>query len=67
MSDVTTLRDNDLDSTRFPIAAKSNASGARNGDFTPDLDAVIAAWLDLPDAAEAGMMAAVKAATNGIY
>ncbi len=44
MSDVTTLPANELEKTPLPSAAKSDASGARNEGFGPDLQSVIAAW-----------------------
>ena len=57
---VTTLSDNDLQYTPDPRAPKSGASGARNGDFDPNLQAVIDAWPDLSEAARERILAIVE-------
>lgn len=64
--DVTTLSDNELHSTAFPSAAKSDATGARNGDFDADLQAVIDAWPDLPEAARSEVLQMVNRATEHV-
>ncbi len=46
-------------------AAESGAVGARNRTHDPELAAVVAAWADLPEAVRAGIVAMVRAASNG--
>ena len=58
--DVSTLSDNELHSIAFPSAAESDATGARNGDFDADLQAVIDAWPTLPEATRADITAMVE-------
>ncbi len=58
---VNTLTDNDLQYTPDSRAAKSDASGARNGDFDADLLAVIDAWPDLAETVKADILAVVQA------
>jgi len=62
MSDVTPLSDNELQDTPLPRAAKSDATGARNGDLAPRLEAVIDAWPDLPDEVRTQIVAMVSEA-----
>ena len=44
-----------------PSAAKSGARGAREGASEPDLQALSAAWPELPDAIKSAILALVRA------
>jgi hypothetical protein len=54
------LPGNELQDTPLPRAAKSD-TGARDGDFDADLQAVVDAWPDLPVAVKAEIVAMVAA------
>ena len=56
--------DNDLQSIRNQGGAESGAVGAPDRPTDPDLQHLITAWPDLPDAVKAGITAMVQATTR---
>jgi len=56
---VSALSHNELEHQEVSPAAKSGATGARNGDFDPDLQAVITAWPALPKEIQTEIMTLV--------
>ncbi len=55
----------DLGETSNPRAAESDASDCKNAATDRDLRAVVDAWPVLPDAVKAGILAMVRASTDG--
>ena len=60
------LSPNDLGESGSAGAAKCAASGAQNGDFDPDLQTLIHAWLELSADAKRSIIEVVEAALAGI-
>jgi hypothetical protein len=65
LSDVTSSKNKDLRDSQNASGAESGAVSPISGPIDPDLQRVIDAWPNLPEAVKAGIVAMVKASGKG--